>query len=68
MTIELTWPSLPAARLEAAKRAAALCTVHQSLHHLPELTTIVHGGASVPVAAPVAAPAQPEPQPSGGAA
>ena len=78
MTVELIWPSLPAARLEAAKRAAALCTVHQSLHQPPELTTVVRGAAPapVPVPAPIPAPApvaaatptQPEPQPSGGAA
>ena len=74
MTVELIWPSLPATRLEAAKRAAALCTVHQSLHLPPELTTVVRGAApapfaaATPVTAPAAAPAQPEPQPSGGAA
>ena len=69
MTLELTWPSLPATRLEAAKRAAALCTVHQTLHHLPEMTTVVHGAAPAAVAAPVpTATADARPQPSGGVA
>src|SRR5690242_8589586 len=31
--ITLVWPSLPAERTEAAKRAAAVCTVHQTLLH-----------------------------------
>ncbi len=69
ITLELTWPSLPATRLEAAKRAAALCTVHQTLHHLPEMTTVVHGAAAAAVGAPVRAPtADAQPQPSGGVA
>ena len=68
MTLELIWPSLPATRLEAAKRAAALCTVHRTLHLPPEMTTVVRGAAPMPAAAAVPAPAAPHPQPSGGAA
>jgi len=29
------WPSLPPARLNAAKRVAAMCTVHETLLHPP---------------------------------
>lgn len=68
MTLELIWPSLPATRLEAAKRAAALCTVHQTLHLPPEMTTVVRGAAAAPVAPSVPAPAAAQPQPSGGVA
>lgn len=39
MAITLEWPSLPAARREAAKRAAALCTVHHTLKQPPALST-----------------------------
>jgi uncharacterized OsmC-like protein len=59
MSLELIWPSLPAGRLEAARRAAALCTVHQSLHHPPPVTTLVTGTAPAAPAAPVATPAAP---------
>lgn len=69
MTIDLTWPSLPAARLEAARRAAALCTIHQTLHQAPAVTTIVNGSAPQPKPQPVVQPApQPTPQASGEAA
>jgi uncharacterized OsmC-like protein len=44
--LEIVWPSLPASRLEAAKRAAALCTVHVTLEHPPTLPVIVSRGAS----------------------
>jgi hypothetical protein len=35
LALDISWPSLPASRLEAAKRAAALCTVHVTLEHPP---------------------------------
>ena len=35
MTLE--WPSLPENRREAAKRAAALCTIHATLSHPPTI-------------------------------
>jgi uncharacterized OsmC-like protein len=38
MTLTFQWKSLPATRLEAAKRAAALCPVHTTLHHATEVT------------------------------
>jgi putative redox protein len=37
MTMKLDWPDLPPNRHAAAKRAAALCAVHQTLHHPPTI-------------------------------
>lgn len=37
MAIE--WPSLPDSRHEAARRAAEKCTIHNTLHHPPDLET-----------------------------
>lgn len=34
----LTWPSLPADRVEAAKRAALLCPIHATLSHPPSIS------------------------------
>jgi uncharacterized OsmC-like protein len=36
--IRFHWPSLPAERLEAAKRVAELCTIHATLTHPPAIT------------------------------
>lgn len=44
LDITLFWPSLPAARLDAAKRAAALCPIHQTLLRAPTITTNVETG------------------------
>ncbi len=33
LRLTFKWPSLPPARLNAAKRVAAMCTVHETLHH-----------------------------------
>ena len=54
--IEMTldWPSLPESRREAAKRAAALCTVHATLTHPPAHTTRV-GAEPAAAGTPVAA-------------
>lgn len=38
MRMSFTWKSLPATRLEAAKRAAKLCPVHATLSHGTEVT------------------------------
>lgn len=35
--VRFNWPSLPARRLEAAKRVAELCTVHATLQHPPRI-------------------------------
>ena len=37
MTMTLDWPDLPENRRNAAQRAAALCAVHQTLHHPPTI-------------------------------
>lgn len=46
MQMTLHWPQLPPNRLEAAKRVAALCTIHETLHHPPNLTLEAHGAPS----------------------
>jgi uncharacterized OsmC-like protein len=38
LALTFTWPSLPPSRLNAAKRAAELCTVHATLSHPPKVT------------------------------
>ena len=38
MQVSFAWPGLPADRIEAAKRVAALCTVHKTLEHPPTIT------------------------------
>ena len=37
VTLTFDWPSLPPARLAAAKRVAAMCTVHETLLHSPNV-------------------------------
>ena len=32
------WPALPSDRIETAKRVAALCPIHATLHHTPTVT------------------------------
>jgi hypothetical protein len=39
MTVQ--WPSLPAARQNAAQRVAHMCAIHATLTHLPALSTTV---------------------------
>ena len=39
--MDITWPELPESRLEAAERAAEHCTIHNTLHHPPEVETNV---------------------------
>ncbi len=36
--VRFIWPSLPAKRVDAAKRVAELCTVHATLQHPPTIT------------------------------
>jgi uncharacterized OsmC-like protein len=55
MALTLDWPSLPAGRSNAAKRVAALCPIHATLHH-PPTVTIERSGAAAGAAAPVPAP------------
>lgn len=40
--MEITWPDVPESRIEAAVRAAAHCTLHNTLSHPPEVVTRVH--------------------------
>lgn len=39
MHLTYDWPSLPEKKREAAKRVAAMCTIHETLHHPPIVTT-----------------------------
>lgn len=43
--IDLTirWPSVPHERIEAVERAAKKCTIHNTLHHPPEIATQILG-------------------------
>jgi uncharacterized OsmC-like protein len=36
--IRFNWPSLPAKRLQAAKRVAEMCTIHATLQQAPNIT------------------------------
>lgn len=47
-TIRMTfdWPSLPAKRLNAARRAAELCTIHATLMHSPSIEVHMAGEAT----------------------
>lgn len=36
--LRFKWPSLPANRLEAARRVSEMCTIHATLHHPPTVT------------------------------
>lgn len=38
MRLRFSWPSLPAKRLDAAKRVAEMCTVHATLQHPPTIS------------------------------
>lgn len=44
--MRFNWPSLPARRLEAAKRVAAMCTIHATFEHPP--TIGIDGSADEP--------------------
>ena len=39
LNLTYLWPSLPAKKQEAAKRVAAMCTIHATLHQPPTVTT-----------------------------
>lgn len=62
LALDIDWPSLPPSRLAAAQRAAALCTVHVTLEHPPEMPVTVRAGAGGPAeAARVVSPAPAQP-------
>ena len=47
MDMQIVWPGLPPARHKAAVRAAAQCTVHNTLHHgAPVETRIAEAGGA----------------------
>ena len=39
--MEIRWPQVPESRLEAVERAAKRCTIHNTLHHPPQMSTRV---------------------------
>ena len=41
MSLDVSWPSLPDSRLDAATRAARHCTIHATLAHGVEVDTFV---------------------------
>jgi uncharacterized OsmC-like protein len=41
LRMTLRWPGLPEQRVAAAQRAAALCPIHATFHHLPSVLTEV---------------------------
>lgn len=41
MELVVRWPELPEDRVDAARRAAASCTVHRTLERPPDVTTTV---------------------------
>src|SRR5678816_3960837 len=41
MDVKVIWPSLPEQRVAAAERVAALCGIHATFRHPPEVTTKV---------------------------
>lgn len=51
--LRFAWPSLPAKRLEAAKRVAEMCTVHATLMQSPQI--VIDGTVATPDLAPVPA-------------
>lgn len=42
ITMDIHWPGLPESRLKAAQRAAAQCTLHNTLEHPPRVETRVN--------------------------
>jgi uncharacterized OsmC-like protein len=48
--VRFDWPSLPGARLDAAKRVIEACTVHATLQHPPRIT--IEGTAGAPAELP----------------
>ena len=55
ISVTLDWPSLPETRRKAAERAVALCPIHATLTHPPELRVAVMQAASTASAATPAA-------------
>lgn len=66
LDVSFTWPSLPADRIAIAKRVAALCTVHATLMHPPNIGISATGEpvATAPSAAAPKPPAAPSAPPA----
>lgn len=47
ISMSFKWPSLPAKRLDAAQRAAELCTIHATLSHPPTITVAATAGEEI---------------------
>lgn len=45
IALRIGWPSLPAARKMAAERVAAMCAIHATLTHSPNILTTIEEGA-----------------------
>ncbi len=45
--LSFNWPSMPAKRIDAARRAAELCTIHATLSHPPTITVAGVAGDEV---------------------
>ena len=41
LTVTLDWPALPPSRVAAARRVAARCAIHATLHHPPEIAIVL---------------------------
>lgn len=39
--MKIVWPEVPADRIRAVERAAGMCTIHNTLHHPPQISTSV---------------------------
>ncbi len=50
LEVRFHWPALPAQRRAAAKRVAALCPIHQTLHHPPDVAIVDSAEPAPPLA------------------
>lgn len=42
ITMHIDWPELPQKRIKAVERAAHLCTIHNTISHCVDITTMVN--------------------------
>ncbi len=47
ISMSFNWPSLPTKRLDAARRAAELCTIHATLTHPPTIAVVGNAGEEI---------------------
>lgn len=55
IALKIEWPSLPAPRRMAAERVAAMCAIHATLTHSPNIVTTVDASESPESAMPTPA-------------